>query len=249
MATDQGRLEQIYGEMGDEHLLDLADDMDDLTDSGRMALTAELRKRGILPEPPSPEAIVLEIQPELEQGFGAGIPGIFPGGAAMMEQALEPAEPAADPKHGMSRLISFYDGLELSKACGFLEEAAIEPVIEPIAGDAQSGVPPRFEIWLETADVEPAKTLLRGKMGLFPLAEVDEDDDGSDAVDAGADELVVAEFDSAADAQAARAVLTEAGIAARIDADDTDSAVSAVVVSAEDQERALELLAEKMGLG
>lgn len=149
----------------------------------------------------------------------------------------------------MTRLISFYDGLELSKACGFLEEAAIEPVIEPIAGDALSGVAPRFEIWLETAEIEPAKTLLRAKMGLFPLAEVDEDDDGSDETDAGVDELVVAEFDSAADAEAAKAVLTAAGIAARIDADDTDSTVSAVVVPAEDQERALELLAERMGLG
>ena len=249
MATDQGRLEQLYGEMGDAHLLDMAGNMDDLTDEGRLALTAELRKRGILPEPPSPEAIVPEIQPELEQGFGAGMPGIFPGGASMMEQTLSPAEPSADPRDGMSRLISFYDGLELSKACGFLEEVAIEPVIEPIAGDALSGVAPRFEIWLETAGIEPAKALLRAKMGLFPLAEVDEDDDGLDGADSGADELVVAEFDSAADAEAAKAVLTAAGIAARIDEDDTDSTVSAVVVPAEDQERALELLAERMGLG
>lgn len=249
MATDQGQLEKLYGEMGDQHLLDMAANMDDLTDEGRVVLTAELRRRGILPEPPSLEAVLPESIPELEQGFGAGMPGIFPGAASMMEQALEPAEPAADPRHGMTRLISFYDGLELSKACGFLEEAAIEPVIEPIAGDALSGVAPRFEIWLETAEIEPAKTLLRAKMGLFPLAEVDEDDDGSDETDAGVDELVVAEFDSAADAEAAKAVLTAAGIAARIDADDTDSTVSAVVVPAEDQERALELLAERMGLG
>jgi hypothetical protein len=249
MATDQGRLEQLYAEMGDEHLLDMADDMDDLTDEGRIALTAELRKRGILPEPPNPQTIVPEVEPQLEQGFGAGMPGIFPGGASMMEQVLEPAEPSADPKDGMSRLISFYDGLELSKACGFLEDSEIEPVIEPIAGDALSGVAPRFEIWLETAEIEPAKTLLRAKMGLFPLAEVDEEDEGSDEVESEVDELVVAEFDSAAEAEAAKAILTEAGIAARIDADDTDSTLSAVVVPVQEQERALELLAEKMGLG
>ena len=56
MAGDQGRLEQLYGEMGDEHLLDMSDNMDDLTDEGRMALTAELRKRGILPAASAPRA-------------------------------------------------------------------------------------------------------------------------------------------------------------------------------------------------
>ena len=175
------------------------------------------------------------------------MPGIFPGGASMMEQTLEAAEPSAEPKDGMSRLISFYDGLELSKACGLLEEAEIEPVIEPIAGDALSGVAPRFEIWLETPDIEKAKILLRAKMGLFPLAEVDEDDDGSANPGSDADELVVAEFDSAAEAEAAKTILAEAGIAARIDADDTDMTLSAVVVPAEDQERALEFVGGENG--
>lgn len=255
MATDQGQLEKLYGEMGDAHLLDMAGEMNDLTDSARMALTAELRKRGILPEPPSPKPpspeafmseVTPEVEPELEQGFGAGMPGIFPGGASMMEQALEPAEPEAAAKYGMGRLISFYDGLELSKACGFLAEANIEPVIEPIAGNALSGVSPRFEVWLETAEIEPAKALLRVKMGLFPLAEVDEDDDGADDVEA-AGEMVVAGFEAEAEAEAAKTILVNAGIPARIDAEDEDQGVVVLVAEA-DQERAIGVLAEKMGL-
>jgi len=46
MAGEQDRLGKLYGEMGDEHLLDMAEEIDDLTDDARTALTAELRKRG-----------------------------------------------------------------------------------------------------------------------------------------------------------------------------------------------------------
>jgi hypothetical protein len=49
------------------------------------------------------------------------------------------------------------------------------------------------------------------------------------------------------EAEAARAILIAAGIAATVDADESSEAVS-VVVPAADQERALEVLAEKMGL-
>lgn len=242
MGMDQGRLEQLYGEMGDAHLLDMAENMDDLTDEGRMVLTAELRKRGILPESQEPQPIMPEIAPELEVGFGAGMPGIFPGGAAMMEQALEPAEPSADPKHGMSRLISFYDGLELSKACGFLEGGEIEPVIEPIAGDALSGVPPRFEIWLETAEIEPAKKLLRGKMGLFPLAEVDEDGYDGEPVTG-----LVGVFESADEAEEVKALLVEDGFETTVTQDE-DEGMWHVMVAPEQQERAIAVVAGELGL-
>jgi hypothetical protein len=242
MATDQGRLEQLYGEMGDEHLLDLADNMDDLTDEGRMVLKAELRKRGILPEPSEPQPIMPEIEPQLETGFGAGVPGILPSGAAMMEQALEPAEPTADPKNGMSRLISFYDGLELSKACGFLEDAEIEPVIEPIAGDALSGVPPRFEVWLETGNLEVAKALLRAKMGLFPLAEVDGDGfDGEPATG------LVGVFETREEAYEVKALLVEDGFEASV-TEDEDEGMWHVMVPPTDQEKAIAVVAGELGL-
>ena len=242
MGLDQGRLAQLYAEMGDEHLLDMADDMDDLTDEGRVALKAELRKRGILPEPPEPQPIMPEIEPELEDGFGAGMPGIFPGGASMMEQALEPAEPSAEPKYGMSRLISFYDGIELSKACGYLEDGEIDPVIEPIAGDALSGVPPRFEVWLETGDLEAAKTLLRTKMGLFPLAEVDDEEfTGQPATG------LVGVFESEDEAEDVKELLVEDGFEATVTHDE-DEGMWQVMVAPEDQEKAIAVVAGELGI-
>lgn len=246
MGLDQGRLEQLYAEMGDEHLLDMADDMDDLTDEGRTVLKAELRKRGILPEPPELEPYAAdagpEIEPQLETGFGAGVPGILPGGAAMMEQALEPAEPSADPRNGMSRLISFYDGLELSKACGFLEGGEIEPVIEPIAGDALSGVPPRFEVWLETDELEAAKVLLRAKMGLFPLAEVD-DEEFTDQPVTG----LVGVFESEDEADEVKSLLLDDGFEATVTHDE-DEGMWHVMVAPEEQEKAIAVVAGELGL-
>jgi hypothetical protein len=243
MESEQGRLEKLYGEMGDEHLLDLADDMDNLRDEARMALAQELKRRGIVPEPPAPRPIVPEVEPERETGFGAGVPGILPGGADMMEQALEPAQKAKD---GMSALITLFDGIELGKACDLVEDERMEPVIDAVAGDALSGVAPRFVIWLKTEQIEPAKALLRAKMGLFPLAEVDADD-GNDAAGEDAGEFVVAGFESMPEAEQAKAFLTAAGIHARVEVDDEDEGV-AVLVAAADQERALEVLTERMGL-
>ena len=242
MGMDQGRLEQLYAEMGDEHLLDMAEDMDDLTDEGRVALTAELRKRGILPETPAPTPMMPEIEPQLETGFGAGVPGILPSGASMMEQALEPAEPTADAKDGHSRLISFYDGLELSKACGFLEAAALEPVIEPIAGDALSGVPPRFEVWLETGDIEAAKKLLRAKMGLFPAAEVDDEEFADQPVTG-----LVGVFESEDEADEVMALLLEDGFEASV-TEDEDEGMWHVMVPPKDQEKAIAVVAGELGL-
>ena len=119
METEQNRLQRLYGEMGDEHLLDLADDADDLTDEARLVLTQELQRRGIGPVPKAvheaplglvEETIEPDVEPEREQGFGAGVPGMFPGGAAAMEQALE----APRTKNGLTTLISFYDGMYLA---------------------------------------------------------------------------------------------------------------------------------------
>ena len=254
MAMDQEQLEKVYQELGDEHLRDLAEEPENLTDAARIAVAAEMRRRGFAPDPDAaapdlataPVSIAPVTEPELESGFGAGMPGIFPGGASMMEQALEPAEPDADPKDGMSRLISFYDGIELSKACGFLEDAEMEPVIEPIAGDALSGVPPRFEVWLETSEIEPAKTLLRAKMGLFPLAEIDEEDDDEEFIAQPATGLVGV-FESAAEAEEVKDLLVDDGITATV-AEDEDEGMWRVTVAPEDQEKAVAVVAGELGL-
>jgi len=239
METEQDRLQKLYGELGDEHLLDLAEDADDLTDEARLALAQELRRRGLRPEPPADEPPVETVEPERETGFGPGIPGMFPASASIMEQALEPPESA---KYGLSRLISFYDGIELAKACALLEDAEMEPSIEAIAGDALSGVPPRYEVWLATEDIEQATSLLRLKMGLFPLQEVEGDGDPEDAATG-----LVGVFDTSAEAEEVRAVLVEAGIAATV-AQDDEYGEWEVMVEPGEQARAVAVVASGMGL-
>jgi hypothetical protein len=248
MATEQDRLVKLYGEMSDEHVLDLFDDKDDLTDEARLVLTQELRRRGITAEPPPVQPIVETIEPEREQGFGPGVPGIVPGGAAAMEQALEPADATRDD--GLARLISFYDGMQLSQACEILEDSDLEPSIEPIAGDALSGVPPRFEVWLDVGDIELAKALLRAKMGLFPLAEVDEDDAGETEDDAVTG--LVGVFESESEAEEAKQILVAAGFDASVTRDmdgDPDDLTWTLIVDGAKQEEAIAALESGMGLG
>jgi hypothetical protein len=243
MVTEQERLQRLYAEMGDEHLLDMAEEEDDLTDEARLVLAQELRRRGITPEPPPQEQIAPIVpveEAEREAGFTPGIPGMFPSSASMMEQALEAPHTNKD---GLVSLISFYDGMELSKACAILEEAEMEPVIEPIAGDAMSGVPPRFEVWLEKDQIEPAKNLLRLKMGLFPAAEVDSDE-YAEAETTG----LVGVFETVDEAEEIRGVLTDAGFVATVVPDANNEAWEVVVAPGE-QERALAVVAGAMGLG
>jgi len=254
MATELERLHKLYHEMSDEHLLDLANDAEDLTDEARLVLAGELRERGLTPavratmQPlaaMSDEPVEETVEPEREEGFGAGVPGMFPGGAAAMEQALEAPKTRKD---GLTSLISFYDGMQLSKACEILEADNMEPVIEPIAGDPLSGVPPRFEVWLEKGQIERAQALLRLKMGLFPTAEVDGDDD--EIAEAG--DGVVAMFETANEAEEARAMLANAGIEGtvkRFAEEDSDTVTWELSVDPVEQERAIGIVAAGMGLG
>ena len=242
MEAERERLERLYGEMGDEHLQDLHDDQDDLTDEARLVLHRELAKRGLVeaPEALSEEPVPATFEPERESGFTPGIPGMYPSSAAAVEQALEPAQAAKD---GMSNLISFYDGIELSKACGFLEEAEMEPVIEPIDGDAMYGVPPRFEVWLATEEIDEAKTLLRARMGLFPLQEVEGEGYASEAATG-----LVGVFPTSAEAGEVKALLIGEGISADIVPDDETGEWEVMVKPAE-QERAVAAVASGLGLG
>jgi len=253
MESEQERLQKLYREMGDEHLEDMAEDADDLTDEARLVLAQELRRRGLEPmaaqrhEEPTglrEETIAPDVEPEREQGFGAGVPGMFPGGAAAMEQALEAPRTRKD---GLTTLISFYDGMYLAQACEILEAEGIEPVIEPIAGDAMSGVPPRFEVWLNQGEIERAQAVLRLKMGLFPGAEVD----GNGGDDSAAMDGVVGTFESANEAEEARAMLANAGIEGmvkRLVDEESDAVTWELAVDPAEQERAIAVVAAGMGL-
>ena len=110
-----------------------------------------------------------------------------------------------------------------------------------------SGVPPRFEVWLEKNEIERGQDLLRLKMGLFPVAEMDEA--GVDASDVMGG--VVGTFETASEAEEARAMLANAGIEGavkRFADEDTDEVTWELSVDPAEQERSIAVLAAGMGL-
>ncbi len=263
MESERERLERLYAELGDEHLQDLAAEPDVLTDDARLAVAHEMHRRGFAPAPgasaaqPTDSAAVAAPvavdEPERESGFGAAIPGIIPSGASAVEQALEPG---GEVRKGMARLLSFYDGHELTRGCEALEAAGVEFAVEEIAGDAMSGLPPHFEIWVAEDEQEDARDVLRQTMGLFPPPENIEDDSPLDAHDfaAGAGTMVVGEFASRAEAEEVRAMLAAEGFTAVVEggrssddsAEPEDSLT--VTVPAGQHDRALEVLAHRLGV-
>lgn len=252
--SERERLEGLYAEMGDGELQALAGAPEELTDDGRAALEVEMRRRGLAAVAAAPVEehgvvvsglVAVDEEPEREQGFGAGIPGVIPTGAAAVEQALEPG---GEERRGMARLISFYDGIELGRACEALEGAEVAFDIEEVPGEGMSGVPGHFAVWVEAGAQERAREVLREAMGLFPVAEVDPSGDDGDDEPLPEGDLVVAEFDTAAEAEEVRRQLTAEGFTAKVEGDRSDGDVSVVVVPASEQEGALAAVARRLGV-
>ena len=246
MDGELDRLRKLYGELGDEHLLDLARDRENLTEDGQLALGEELRKRRIQPETPASGAVEATHR-ERADGFGVGIPGVVPGAAGAVEEALEPA---GESRKGMVSLVSFMDGMQLAQACAALEDADVEPAIEEFAGDAAQGAPTWFKVWVDEADVEGSQRVLRERMGLFPLAEAAETDDQES--DAEVTDGVVASFETPAEAGEVRDLLDGAGFEASVETDtdmeEDGTAWSSVKVAAGDRVRALEFLERRLSV-
>jgi hypothetical protein len=136
---------------------------------------------------------------------------MVPAAGAAVEQALEPG---GETRLGMTALVSFFDGMQLSQACEALEGAGISPAVQEIEGDATTGTPSRFEIWVDAADVERGKAALRVRLGLFPLAEANEAPDAE--LLAEATDGIVGQFGTRAEAEEAQLTLVNAGFAAEV---------------------------------
>lgn len=259
MASERERLAGLYAEMGDGEFEGLAAKPEELTDDGRAALEGEMRRRGLSAERRSggedgtsgledrAGGVAMNEEPEREEVFTVGIPGVVPTGVSAMEQALEPG---GEERRGMARLLLFYDGIELTRACEVLEEARVEFAIEEVAGDGVKGLSPHFEIWVEAGAQERAREVLREKMGLFPAAEVVGNDNEVDAAGEQLqdEDLVVAEFESAGEAEEVRRMLTSEGFTAKVEGDRFDGSASVVVVPAAEQEGALAAVARRLGV-
>jgi hypothetical protein len=244
MSGEVGRLERLYAEMGDAELLRLGSDPESLTEAAQVALTAELKRRGL--EIPADGASGDEGE-DRGYAFGVGIPGIMPGAAEAVEEALEPS---GEQHAGMESLLTLYDGMVLSRVCSALEDGEIEPAVEAHEGDASQGQTTWFRVWVEVGEIERAKQVLQENLGLFPPAEADEIDDEENMAEVTEGE--VGDFDSVEEAEGVRALLTEAGFAASVEkrdeADDEGKIWSTVKVDPERREEAMEFLAERLGL-
>ena len=241
MENEQERLGRLYAQMSLGELQALAAAPDELTDAGRQALSTEMRRRGLalgasgvsqrdqndrLDTSPRP----VSEEPEREDVFTVGIPGVVPTGVAAMEQALEPG---GEERSGMARLILFYDGIELARACDVLEQAGVGLAIE-------RSLSPHFELWVEIGQQEQARAALRAKMQLFPLPE--EPGPAADGYDG-----VVGVFPARTEAEEVRGMLERAGFRARVEEQEEEIGFG-VVVDPEDQEQALALVAKGLGV-
>ena len=247
MEGEQERLERMYGELGDEHLRDLQDDRDSLTADGQIALARVLAKRGLAPGPPAEAfAATGETGPgeELEQGFTPGIPGVIPSGAGAMEQALEHGGARRD---GMVRLVTFFDGTDLTRACEALEAEDVDFALEPMERDEQAGAPTSFAIWVEEPDRAEGEDVLRRRMGLFPASEIE----GAPDVLYDDAPMTLGEFETKEQAERVKELLAAAGIPGVLHSGENTHGEMwhSVEVKGTELERGLQVVATGLGVG
>ena len=191
------RLRRVYRGMGDAELVGMGESSTDLTPAAREALTAELRDRGL----DVPQGTAEEVQ-----GGAVGLPTA----GDLMPSNLGATGPEME-------LTTFYDAMAAGRACEFLEEAGIPFHVADLAqnsglGTLEGGPAVALRLTVPLADVERAKGILRKKMGLFPLQEVEAADE---VLDDGT-RTVVGSFGTRAEAERAAGILTGAGFENRV---------------------------------
>jgi len=198
-----GRLQRQYGEMSDEELLRLAARPDDLTDFAREVLRGEMQSRH------------LKAESSLFAGAGTFAP----------QREPEPA-PVKVLAKGMVRLITFHDAIETGQACDCLEAEGLEIDVRDVStpssglGSMYGGPPVALQLIVRGADRERAMAILREKMGLFPLQEVE----GTDAAVDDGTVATLGTFGRRDDADEVARVLEEVRIWHRVTADPEGSA-------------------------
>jgi hypothetical protein len=158
------QLGELYRAMSDAELLRLAAKPDDLTDTARDVLRGEMASR--------------KLQPESDV---AGETGPF----QKREPELRPA-PVKVLARGMVPLMVFNDAIAAREACNHLEEDGMEIDVRDVAtagsggGSFYGGPPVALQVIVQSSDQLRAEKILREKMGLFPLQEVEGTDEPED---------------------------------------------------------------------
>jgi len=225
------RLQEHYGEMSDGELLGLAERPDDLTDMAREVMRGEMAHRRLKVE------------------------GMVPMGDPFTGLARDPLpKPEFGVKlaDGMVALTTFHDAIAAGTACDYLEAEGLTVDVRDVTdkstvgGSFYGGPPVALQVIVQGADKERAVGILREKMGLFPLQEVEGDDEPADA-----DEMAtLGYFGRREDADEAARILAEAGFWYRVAANPEGSAEDedafSLEVKAVDQERAVEAVEKEI---
>lgn len=191
------RLQANYREMSDGELLRLAAKPDELTDAAREVLRGEMAGRK------------LKLENAVRDPF-----------AAMERDPLPKPEFGAQLAQGMVVLTTFHDAIATGEACDWLEADGMEVDVRDVSekgglGTVYGGPPVSLQVIVGARDRERAMKILREKMGLFPLQEVEV----ADAVVDDGSVATVGTFARREDADEVAKVLDEARIWHRVVAD------------------------------
>ena len=151
-------------------------------------------------------------------------------------------------------LTTFHDAIAAGEACDWLEGDGMDVDVRDVAeksaggGSFYGGPPVALQVIVTSGDRDRAVKILREKMGLFPLQEVEEADP---VVDDGT-VSAVGYFGRRADAEEVARVLEEAGIWQRVTANEdgtvADENAFSVEVREVDQAKAVEVVEKAMGI-
>jgi len=221
------RLQQQYGEMSDGELLELVGQPDDLTEVALEVLRGEITHRGL--------------KPEALEASDAGRYG------------LSQPEFGTKLADGSVVLMTLHDAMAVGNGCDFLEAEGIEVTVRDVSekggiGTMYGGPPVSLQVIVKVADQDRAVKILREKMGLFPLQEVEE----ADAVVDDGTASTLGYFARHEDAEEVAQVLEEAGVWHRISVNGEGSAENEDAFTLEVKEvdlvRAGEVVEKAMGL-
>ena len=150
------RLYDRYHAMSDGELLELSDDVDGLTELAGGVLRQEMRDRGLEGAP-----LTVAAPPPASLWWNPSTNGVI--------------------ERGDGALMVFHDAIDAGRACTFLEEQEVDFEMRDVS-KKQTGIryeapPVALQLVVAKANRERAMAVLREKMGLFPLQEVDEADE------------------------------------------------------------------------
>jgi hypothetical protein len=199
------RLQTNYDAMSDAELQQMAEKPDDLTDMALEILRGEMARRRLVA--PTIDAIEVRATPQSFDESPLDSLGIHP-------TRDEPK--SASVRSGWISLRVFYDAIELGRACDFLEEQEVDFDIRDLSKPRSVLTPferpVEMDLDVRRVDQSRAILILREKMGLFPLQEVDVADE---PLDDGA-VSTLGDFGLRADAEEIGRVLEQANIWHRI---------------------------------